>query len=654
MFGVNTGTPYLLVFMSDGSAYAFNAINSAVVSIASAGTFANTGADDVAVWNGVTALIIDSEKGYFRWPGAGGGTASPSVSIIPAPTVNVGAAGSVEAGSHQYALTYVINAVETKLGQKSSTLTLSVASHVTLTNIPVGPTGTTARKIYRTAANQVSPFKLLTTISDNTTTTYDDNIADGSLGANSPASGAVDAGSHAWAYSFITAAVESALSDPSVMLNLSTPSTVLVYDILAGPGGTTDRKIYRTPVADPSTYKLVTTITNNSTTEYSDITDDASLGAAFAGTTSNTVTQIDATKVGTTLAVFSGRVWIANGRTVQYTAPNSFTDFDPADAAGSFIMTDSNFVGNMQKLLAGLDVLWIFGEAAINQLGNVNIIANTTTTTFSNINVSSSVGTIFPQSVISYLRQIEFASKYGIIQQVGVTPQRISEKIDGTYRLLDLSQPVTAGLVILNNILCYGLMVTYLDPDNDGTARKIILLVTFDGKWFIGSQGDGLIRMASVEYNGSYRLFGADDHNIRELFVQPHYPVHRLKTPFFDNGDVTAGKEMVRAMMVMHFPEETLINSTITAQVTGGPKNALDPTKNNELELFDAQGADIQLLGSGNNQLQFIAKGYALQQWLIGANSQLIGFDMSFDSDPFDICAYALDVIQRQSWGDTS
>jgi len=46
----------------------------------------------------------------------------------------------------------------------------------------------TARKIYRTAAAAADPVlgQLLVTISDNTTTTYDDNIADGSLGVPVP------------------------------------------------------------------------------------------------------------------------------------------------------------------------------------------------------------------------------------------------------------------------------------------------------------------------------------------------------------------------------------------------------------------------------------------------------------------------------------
>lgn len=51
--------------------------------------------------------------------------------------------------------------------------------------IAVGPSGTTSRKVYRSVAGG-STLKLLTTIADNTTTTYTDSTADASLGATAP------------------------------------------------------------------------------------------------------------------------------------------------------------------------------------------------------------------------------------------------------------------------------------------------------------------------------------------------------------------------------------------------------------------------------------------------------------------------------------
>ncbi len=93
------------------------------------------------------------------------------------------AGGSVTAGAHYYAVTFTVSGSDVINGALSNTVTAD-ASHtkVALSNIPLGPTGTTARKIYRTAAGG-STLKLLTTLADNYTTTYTDNTADGSLGA---------------------------------------------------------------------------------------------------------------------------------------------------------------------------------------------------------------------------------------------------------------------------------------------------------------------------------------------------------------------------------------------------------------------------------------------------------------------------------------
>jgi hypothetical protein len=56
-----------------------------------------------------------------------------------------------------------------------------------LSAIPVGPSGTVSRILYRTAANAAT-LQLLATLADNTTTTYTDTAADTALGAAAPAS----------------------------------------------------------------------------------------------------------------------------------------------------------------------------------------------------------------------------------------------------------------------------------------------------------------------------------------------------------------------------------------------------------------------------------------------------------------------------------
>lgn len=110
----------------------------------------------------------------------------------PAPsavTVALGSgAGNVDNGAHRYLCTFVTANGETQAGDLSAAVTVvdkTVNGKISLTNIPLGGSLVTARKIYRTAAGGLT-YLLLATIADNTTTTYTDNIADSSLGAEAP------------------------------------------------------------------------------------------------------------------------------------------------------------------------------------------------------------------------------------------------------------------------------------------------------------------------------------------------------------------------------------------------------------------------------------------------------------------------------------
>jgi hypothetical protein len=145
---------------------------------------------DVAVDN---AIVLRRTGLDFSLPG----NSWNNPGTAPAPTALTAGApssgGSCTAGTHSYKVTYVMSATtasatapytESTPGAVSNFITCTGPNGtVALSSIPTGPSGTTARKIYRTLANDVSDFYLLTTINDNSTTTYNDTSADSSLGA---------------------------------------------------------------------------------------------------------------------------------------------------------------------------------------------------------------------------------------------------------------------------------------------------------------------------------------------------------------------------------------------------------------------------------------------------------------------------------------
>jgi hypothetical protein len=108
--------------------------------------------------------------------------------------VSPSAAGNIENGAHSYKVTFVAGATETEGGSQSAPVTVvdkTTNGKVQLTGIPVSTDiNVTARNLYRTIAGAdptvAANYLLLDDIPDNTTTTFLDNIADGSLGAAAP------------------------------------------------------------------------------------------------------------------------------------------------------------------------------------------------------------------------------------------------------------------------------------------------------------------------------------------------------------------------------------------------------------------------------------------------------------------------------------
>ena len=103
-----------------------------------------------------------------------------------APSGALAASTNLGIGAYQWAVTFVDAYGESTPGAVLNLTTTSGNQGASLTAIPTGPSpATTARKIYRTVVGGVQ-LKLVTTLNDNTTTTFTDTTVDGSLGANAP------------------------------------------------------------------------------------------------------------------------------------------------------------------------------------------------------------------------------------------------------------------------------------------------------------------------------------------------------------------------------------------------------------------------------------------------------------------------------------
>ncbi|MFC2086490.1 hypothetical protein ACFLQ9_02095, partial [Bacteroidota bacterium] len=97
--------------------------------------------------------------------------------------------GNVDNGDHDYKITFISSGGETGAGPSSNSVTITNNTsngQILVTNIPTSADGSvTGRKIYR-RFNSSGDYLLLTTLNDNSTTTFIDNIANASLGISAP------------------------------------------------------------------------------------------------------------------------------------------------------------------------------------------------------------------------------------------------------------------------------------------------------------------------------------------------------------------------------------------------------------------------------------------------------------------------------------
>ena len=120
----------------------------------------------------------------YKWNGAEFTT--QGIKQPSGPTAATAPTGTNLTGDYRYKVTYV-NSASVEGNPSSATATFTAASEDIRVTIPTAPAshGVAARRIYRTEAGG-STYKRVAEVSDNTTTTYDDAIADGSLGVSPP------------------------------------------------------------------------------------------------------------------------------------------------------------------------------------------------------------------------------------------------------------------------------------------------------------------------------------------------------------------------------------------------------------------------------------------------------------------------------------
>ena len=556
---VNLGlNDYVVAFKDDGSAEAFNLQSKTLVTVANAGKFSNSGIS-INQWKNQEMLIIDPNKGYYVWDGNN--------------TVFVGSVGQlalIDGGSgYTAAPSVVLSAPNDANGIQAvavSTIANNVVTSITLTEAGSGYTQAPTVSFYG---------------------------GGGGSGANAVAS----------IVTFATGTVSIAVTNPGD----SFTSAPIVN--ISGGGGT---GAAATAVVRGNA--LATIVMTNPGTGYTNsanlvvnLSGGGGSNATIAATINNTP-NVD-------IASFSGRVWIAAGRQVYYSAAGTYNDFTSV-SAGNIILTDSTLHGILYKLLAANNFLYLFGDDSINVFSDVRVQTNGTTL-FTNTNVSASVGSKRANAIFPYFRSVLFLNDYGVYALVGSTTSKISDPLDGVFPNIDFTYPIYAGQVLINNILCAAFNFRYYDAVFTQSYRYI-QAVFFEKKWFFTSQGNTLQYITSAPVGGKINLYGTDNSVLYQLYANNTANVTSIiQTALMPMNDPIRDKQALKFGVEVTTANSTIFTVTVDSQAGSSPPYTLQ----NNVLWYNNLGVNLDWINNSSQVIYWLfSSGYYLyksdaQQW---------------------------------------
>lgn len=553
----NVTDDYILASEANGQMEYFDLITLKQGNVAAAGTFSSSGVS-LAQYQNTNVFIGDPSKGLYSWDGANL-VAIGSVGIIA--VVNPGS-------GYTSAPNVTISPPNQTGGRQATavagTTTSNTVSYIVLTNAGSGYTSQPTVTISGGGGNNATAIAQLVTFATGTVSVQVNNGGTG-YGANGS-----------------------------------------IYVTFSGGGGSGANAS-----AVISGNVITQVIMNNAGSGYTS-TPTVSIGGS--GTGANITATVNTTGI-VDVATFSGRVWVAAGRTVYASSAVSPTDYTSVSAV-AFNLTDSTLHGNIQALLSANNFLYIFGDDSINVFSNLQV-TSTGATVFTNTNVSASIGSKRIYAIFAYFRSVLFMNDYGVYALVGSTTTKISDPLDGIFPYIDFTKPVTAGQALLNNILCavFNFYVNSSFPYGSGGSRYI-QAVFFEKKWFITSQGT-LQYVTSAPLSGKVNLYGTQSNALYQLYANSSANISSyIQTALMDMGDSIRTKQALKFAVEATLTQSGVFNVTVDSE-----QGSTTP--------YVLSDSGVTWINNSNQVISWTNNSLAIIQWLLSVGYYLYKSDAS-------------------------
>ena len=654
---------YIVAFEADGRAEYLKMDTLTKGTLATAGTFSASGVR-MKQWKNDRAIISDPSKGYFTW------NAIDLISVG-----SVGSVGITATGSGYTTPPDVTVSSPNQANGVQATIVASISNAAsTITNISItsGGSGYTSFPSVTIAA-PTSPYgvqaqAVVTSITSGAVSSI--QITNPGYGYSTAPSVTFSSGSAA-----ATAVIGSGLVSSLSITNAGSGYTSAPTISFSGGGGSG-----AAAVAGPLTFKtgtigiLVTTSGTGYSSVPSVVIDAAPSGGTNAAATAivfgGQVTQVIVTNPGagyttvpsvsfsggspTTAATatalltsdnlsdvssFQGRVWLSQGRTVFYSAAGQYNDFISI-SAGNVQITDDTLHSNISALISANNFLYVFGDDSINVFSDVRV-TTTGNTLFTNTNVSASTGSVYYDGIFPYFRSLLFINDYGIFALIGATVSKISDALDGVFPLIDFTQPVSGGQVLVNNILCAAFNVYYNDPV---AGTRPIQLVFFDKKWFVTSQGT-LKHVTPVSTAKKLYLYGTGNTNLLSLYSDNTSSINTtIKSALWPMQDT------IRTKQALKFGIEVTSNTTAVLNVTVDSETNTSPTYvvSNTIYWTNNSGATISWINSSFATIPWAGgSGYQLYKSDAQQYGKYLGLTITSSQPSFTLNTMEMEYEQR-------
>jgi len=497
---------YILAFEANGQGEYFKIDSSTKGNVAITGTFSSANVS-TAQWKNEFVFIGDPDKGLYTWNGTdllavGGvgqiGLTNRGSGYVTAPAVTISAPNQT-------------NGVQ---ATATSTITANTVSSISITN---GGSGYTS-----------APTVTIT----------------GGSGTGATAIAQV--------LTFTKGALAIQVTNSGSGYNPASPPSVTITS-----GGGANAAATAIVFGNAVTQVIMTNVGNN----YTSIPTVA-IAAPPTPTGNTTATAIGVPNLDqiTSVATFSGRVWVSTGRTVTYSSSVTPTDFTSV-SAGSITLADSTLHGNIQYMMSANNFLYIYGEDSINVFSDVRV-TSTGSTLFTNTNVSASIGSKLKYAVFPYFRSVLFMNNYGVYALVGSTTSKISDQLDGIFPYIDFTLPVTGGQVLLNNILCASFNFYLNSSFTIATGSRYVQAIFFEKKWFITYQGV-ITYVTSAPVSGLINLYGVSGAALYKLYNSATTSINsKIQT------SLSPMKDPIRTKQALKFGIEATLSNASTFTVT--------------------------------------------------------------------------------------